>query len=527
MLTGKTILFTTLMILSFTVQSQNTFLKTFGGDRSDEMHRMIRSHDGGFIMVGNTQSYGQGNFGLSDDYIVKTDSTGQILWSRTLGLQDYDDIYWIEATQDSGYVICGIATDNNTYIGILLAKISESGNVVWQKVMEQDHAGMGYCVRQTTDGGLIVAAEILQDDNLDFLLIKTDENGNIQWSKQVGSLEPDIPGYILQTADGGYLAFGTTRQNSATIPLYAVKTDNSGNVQWQKTYNTSPLFSRSSVSNLIATGDGGFLVAANNTHNQLFSDIILMKIDSNGNSQWIKSFGGDQDEFCGSMLQKSDGNLVICGSSSSSEAYNADGLVLLIDTFGNLIQSSLFGTANADDAFISILPLADGGFMLGGSTSSFNEFLYGDFMMMRMDKDFNGPSCFTLTPNIATNDVFFADTSDFSESDVNVSGNDVFAVIDSGVKDSVLCGIATGEELPPPDKNVLSLYPNPASTQLTFSGNYDDIAEMEIYNDLGIKISSAPFSQYMNVAAVTAGYYFIRFLNDDNEVIGTAHFIKH
>ncbi|HYV90517.1 MAG TPA: hypothetical protein VE978_01985, partial [Chitinophagales bacterium] len=390
------ILFTAMMACTYVTQSQNTFLKTFGGTRSDEMHLMIRSHDGGFVMAGNTESYGQGNFGNTDDYVVKTDSDGNVLWAKTLGLLSYDDIYWIEPAHDSGYVICGVASDNDTSIGILLAKISESGNILWQKVLEHHHGGFGYCIRQTTDGGFIVAGEILLLDNLDFLLFKIDENGNILWSKQIGSVEPDIPSYVMQTTDGGYLICGVTQKNSASNPPYIVKTDSSGNIQWQKTYNTTSLFSRANVRNVIATADGGYLVAGGNTHDQLFSDIMLLKIDSIGVPQWVKAYGGGTDEYCGSMIRNADGNYVVCGSSSSSEADNFDALVMLLDSDGNLIKSSLFGTTDADDEFVSILPLADGGYMLGGNTSSFSQFQFSDFMMMRITKDFNGPQCDTL-----------------------------------------------------------------------------------------------------------------------------------
>ena len=521
------ILFTAMMVVTYVCQSQNTFLKTLGGVRSDEMHDMIRSHDGGFIMAGNTESYGQGNFGVTDDYVVKTDSDGNVLWSKTLGLQSYDDIFWIEPVNDSGYVICGVASDNDTSIGILLAKISESGNILWQKVLEQDHAGIGYCIRQTSDGGFIVAAEILQLDNLDFLLIKTDENGDVQWSKQVGSPEPDIPNYIMQTADGGYLACGVSRQNSATIPPYIVKTDSLGNVQWQKTYNTSPVFSRSTVRNVISTADGGYLLAGGNTNNQLFSDIILLKIDSAGVPQWVKSFGGNAaDEFCGSIIQNGNGNFVVCGTSASSETDNFDALVMLIDSEGNLIHSALFGTTSADDEFVSVLPLDDGGYMLGGNTSSFSQFHFSDFMIMRIDKNFNGPQCDTLTPNIFEGNVFLSGTSDVSESAVSVSENDVIAVIDSGVSDSLRCNVATGEELPPPVGNVLSFYPNPAVSDLTFSGNYDKVVRIEVYNALGIKISSVPFTNHVNVAELADGYYFIRFLSGGGEVLKSIGFVK-
>ena len=515
-----------MMAGTYICQSQNTFLKTFGGTRSDEMHKMIRSYDGGFIMAGSTESYGQGNFGVTDDYIVKTDSNGNVLWSTTLGLQDYDDIFWIERANDSGYVVCGIASDNTSSIGILLAKISENGNIMWQKVMEDDHAGIGYCVRKTTDGGFIVAAEILQTDNLDFLLIKTAESGIVQWSKVIGSPDQDIPEYIMQTTDGGYLTFGVTRQNSATIPLYGVKTDGNGNVQWQKTYNTSPVFSRSTVSDVIATTDGGYLLAGGNTNNQLFSDVILMKIDNTGDPQWVKSYGGASDEFCGSITENKDGNFVVCGRSSSSETGNYDALVMLIDSLGNLIQSSLFGTTYADDEFVSVLPLADGGYMLGGNTSSFNQFHYSDFMMMRVSSNLNGPLCAALTPNIFQSSVFLNDTTDVSVTDVDVVENDVSAILDAGVADSLVCDVATGEEIPSPLKNELFIYPNPVVTNLTFNGDYHQAVNIEIYNSVGTKISSLPFSTHLDISNLNNGYYLIRLLNGTHEVLQTMSFVK-
>ncbi len=521
------ILIATILATTVVSQAQNTFLKTFGGIRSEDMHRMIRSHDGGFIMAGSTESYGQGNFGNTDAYIVKTDSGGTIIWSETMGLQVYDDIYWIEPTNDSAYVICGVASDNNTSIGILLAKISENGTILWQKVLEQDNAGIGYCIRQTTDGGFIVAAEILQAYNLDFLLIKTDANGNVQWSKEIGGADVDVPGYIMQTNDGGYLVFGNSRQNSATIPVYGVKTDSTGSVEWQKTYNTSPEFSRALVSNVIATADGGYVIAGGTTHLQLFSDIMLMKIDSGGDPQWVNAYGGTADEYCGSMIQNNDGDFIVCGTSSSSESDNFDALLMRIDSSGNLIQSALFGTTAADDGFVSILPLADGSYMLGGATSSFSQVLLSDFMMMRITQDFNGPQCDTLTPTIFQASVFLTATTDFSETDVNIQDNDVLAVIDSGANDSLLCDVATGEQLPPPHlSNELIIYSNPTINDLAFNGDYNGIARVEFYNMLGVKIYSVPFSTHLNIAELDEGYYFICFLNEEGKTLKGSTFVK-
>jgi hypothetical protein len=177
-------------LATLTANAQTPFLKIYGGGENEMMHSMIRSHDGGFIMVGNTESFGQGNFGSIDAYIVKTDSDGVVLWSKTLGMTVADDIYWIEPTNDSAYVLCGSINDNNSNSAVLVIKIGEDGTILWQKVIKQGHAQLGYCIRQTTDGGFIIAAETInENEDLDFFLVKTDEEGSVQWSREIGGAD--------------------------------------------------------------------------------------------------------------------------------------------------------------------------------------------------------------------------------------------------------------------------------------------------------------------------------------------------
>jgi len=523
--TAERILFLTFVFSVHTMisHSQNTFLKIYGGTKNEYLHSMIRSHDGGFIMAGSTESYGQGNYGVTDDYIVKTDSEGNLLWTKTLDLQSYDDIYWIEPTHDSSYVICGIASDNDTSIGILLAKINESGNTEWEKVMGQNEGGIGYCVRQTTDGGYIIAAEILPVDNIDFLLIKTDESGNVQWSKEIGSEDQDVPFYVMQTSDGGYFAAGFSIQNSATLPIYAVKTDAGGTVVWQQTYSTSPPFSRSGVAKVIATKDGGYLLTGANSHDELYNDIMLLKIDSGGNAQWAKAYGGGQDEYCGSMTEDQQGNFVVCGGSNSAESSgNYDGLVMLIDTSGNLIQSSLFGKTFADDDFSAIIRDNDGGFTLAGTTSSFGQNLSSDFYMLRIDSNFNGPSCFTLSPFIFETDFPLTAISDFTESDLTISESDVTAFIDSGGIETEECSVATGEGFPPP--GTFSVYPNPSNGSFTIEINDPSLNEhsltVHLLNDESQVVFSSeePFSDagsninFSLPSSIASGIYLVQII---------------
>ena len=479
------------MVATYITNAQTPFLKIYGGSKSEMMHHMIRSHDGGFIMVGNTESFGQGNFGSIDAYIVKTDSDGTVLWSKSLGMTVADDIYWIEPTTDSAYVICGSINDNNSSSAVLVVKIAEDGTILWQKVIKQGNAQLGYCIRQTTDGGFIIAAETInENEDLDFFLIKTDEAGSVQWSREIGGADNETPTYVMQTPDGGYLISGISRYGFLWLHMYTAKTDSEGNLEWEKAYNTFPYFSKCTVSTVIGTSDNGYLIAGGSTCNEPLSDIILLKIDSAGTIQWTKAYGGGDAEYCGGIIQNAQGNYVVCGESASSGSTGYyDGLVMLIDTFGNLLQSTVLGKIQADDDFNSIMTLDDGGYMLGGTTSSFDQFQRSDFLMIRLDKNFSGPVCDTLTPNIMETDVTFGDTTDVHDTEVIAMDSDITMSINSGVNDSLICDVATVVENPIPMQNRIAIYPNPAVGNCTImfpaEWKFNTAAKILVLNDQG------------------------------------------
>lgn len=509
-------------------RAQTPFLRILGGSRSEYLHGMMRSHDGGLIMAGSTESYGQGNFGLTDDYIVKTDSQGNVIGSRSFNLQAYDDIYWIEPVNDSGYVICGIASDNNSSIGLLVARISKNGEILWQKILAEDEAGIGYCIRPTSDGGFIVAGEIVVQYNLDFLLIKTDADGNIQWSKQIGSADPDIPGFIMQTKDGGYFVCGVTRQNSATIPVYAVKTDSLGNVEWQKTYLTSPPFSRATVSRAISMKDGGYLIGGSCTHGQLFSDIMLFRIDSTGAVEWTTSYGGNNDEYCEDMLQDADGTLVISGSTVSSvNSGFRDALVMRVDSSGVFLKASVYGKADADDDFASIVPLDDGSLMLGGTTSSYEQFGMSDFMLMHVDHNLKGPACDTVGPNMMQSFFSLFENTEVEETDVTIAVSDVTVSIDSGATDSLICDFATGGDPPQIAEEEFSIFPNPSEGDIyirfNLANDSNTPSTIRLVNETSqvaatFDLENAPGQPEMKITiplTVPAGVYFVQAISKE------------
>jgi hypothetical protein len=511
-----------------TAIAQNSFLKTYGGNLDEDMHTMIRAHDGGFIMAGSTESFGQLDGGILDGYLVKTDDDGNPLWSLTIGIETVVDIQWITATQDSAYVICGGASDNNGSSSILLAKVDEQGDMLWQKLIQKGEEASGHCVQQLNDGGFILAAETTNSSDLNFLLVKTDSDGIVEWSKEIGGPESEIPYYVFETADGGFLVSGISRYGLYWSHIYTVKTDSTGLVEWQKSYDTFPYFSKCSIAKVLATEDGGYLIAGGSTHNEPLSDIILLKIDSAGNIQWTKAYGGNDAEYCGSIIQNTEGQYVVCGKSASSAGTGYyDALMMMVDEQGQLIKSSVFGSVNADDDFTSIVAMENGGYMVAGNTFSFHESYDGDFMLIQTDQNFNGPSCDTLAPQITETDLSFGDTTELTQTDVIATAIPVSAFIGSGVNDSVICDVATGAQFPLPISPIaFSVYPNPASAaagiHLSMESLYTGLITMKVLNNQGqlvysvseIMMGSKWNKEFSFHNSLPAGIYTIQILRE-------------
>jgi len=268
--------------------------------------------DGGYIITGST-------FGISDVLLIKTDTNGVEQWNTTFGATKFDAGYSVQQTTDGGYVIAGAYTyvpppgDYDAW----LIKTDASGIQQWDKKFGSGFSDYAYSVQQTTDGGYILAGSTNPTNaNDDVYLIKTDSSGNAVWTKTFGGANNDIGQSVKQTTDGGYIITGWTDSFGAgNTDVYLIKTDASGNAAWTKTYGGVNFEDSRSVWQTI---DGGYIiVGSTNSFGAGLNDIYLIKTDSSGNKQWDNTYGGSQNDFGYCTQQTADSGYIIAGDTSS------------------------------------------------------------------------------------------------------------------------------------------------------------------------------------------------------------------
>jgi hypothetical protein len=295
--------------------------KTFGGADYDYGMSVRQTSDGGYIITGYTASYGAGDY---DVWLIKADSSGNMAWNKTFGGSDVDYGQSVQQTSDGGYVVAGYTASYGAG-DVWLIKTDPSGNMAWNKTFGGSHGGRGYSVQQTSDGGYIIvgSTELYGTGDYDIWLIKTDPSGNMAWNKTFDCSYYDCGRSVQQTSDGGYVVAGYAQSYGAGLSdVWLIKTDSSGTMAWNKTFGSSDFDIGNSVQQSL---DGGYIIAGyTNSYGAGGSDVWLIKADSSGDETWNKTFGGLGGDLGYSVQQTSDGGYIIAGSTTSYGAGHSD-----------------------------------------------------------------------------------------------------------------------------------------------------------------------------------------------------------
>ncbi len=314
-----------------------TWSKTFGGANAsiDTAHSVQQTTDGGYIIAGTTETSGMTS---RDVYLVKTDSSGNMLWSKTFGGANNEDKgYSVQQTSDGGYIIAGYTKSFGADYGdVYLVKTDASGNMLWSKTFGGTGSEDDSSVQQTSDGGYIIACSTSSFGAgvSDAYLIKTDSLGNMTWSKTFGGPGQDDVGSVQQTVDGGYIIAGSTRSFGGGSNFYLVKTDSLGNEVWSKTFGGTNEEQGHSVQQ---TSDGGYIIVGSTfslgTGDRAGyveeSDVYLVKTDSSGNTLWSQTFGSTGSDAGLSVQQTADGSYIITGYYNISPPYGCGDVYLV------------------------------------------------------------------------------------------------------------------------------------------------------------------------------------------------------
>ncbi len=314
--------------------------KTYGGSAGDYFHSVVETTDG-YIAAGYTLSDGAGGI---DGFIVKVDNSGNIVWDKTYGGTGSDYLKRIVATT-GGFIVAGYTNGDGAgdYDGFLI-KIDSTGNIIWDRTFGGTDWDAFESVVNTSDGGFVAAGKTQSDGagGNDGFLIKVDSSGTIVWDKTIGSTGSDIFNTVLATTDGGFIAAGYTGgDGGGGLDGFLVKVDSSGTLVWDKTVGGSEdewIFS------VIETSDGGLMTAGKSPSDGAGeSDGLLMKIDGNGNftgsgSSWLAT-ADDADSTANADTADTEAN----ADDADAEA-NAD----TADTEANADDAD--AEADADDA---------------------------------------------------------------------------------------------------------------------------------------------------------------------------------
>jgi uncharacterized delta-60 repeat protein len=307
-------------------QSEPLWTRTYGGGYWDNAYSVQQTADGGYIVAGYTNSFGAGSW---DFYLVKTNSLGDPLWTRTYGGSHFDEASSVQQTADGGYIVAGVTYSFGAgtpgYTNMYLVKTDSLGDTLWTRTYGGSHYDWANSVQQTADGGYIVAGYTWSfcADSGDFYLVKTNSLGDTLWTRTYGGSGGDYAYSVQQTADGGYIVAGTTESFGAGgWDFYLVKTNSLGDALWTRTYGGS---SHDEASSVQQTADGGYIVAG---FTYSFGaggwDFYLVKTNSLGDTLWTRTYGGSDLDMAYSVQQTADGGYIVAGGTWSFGAGVSD-----------------------------------------------------------------------------------------------------------------------------------------------------------------------------------------------------------
>ena len=308
--------------------------KTYGGTNGDFGYSIKQIKDGGFIIGGATYSYGVGG---ADFYIIRTDSIGDTLWTKTFGEVNDDFCLSLDTLVD-GYILAGKKNSNQPFKpDIWIIKIDQIGNLIWQKTYSTSGDDVAYSVDKTNDGGFIIAAEWSAVG----LLMKINSLGDSLWSK---SLEAGLRS-VTRSDYGGYILTGAIWNGAEEVNVLLLKTDSLGNTEWERTYDYQNDYDIGySVQQTI---DGGYIVCGSGQWDVNYGWII--RTDSVGDTLWTKSIESYSKinnfttlyTVCYSVIQASNGDYIVAGNQPQLPASDHAQQVMLLRISSDIIPVEL------------------------------------------------------------------------------------------------------------------------------------------------------------------------------------------
>ncbi len=572
-----------------------------GGNSEDGLQTVRQTPDGGYIVGGFSKSDISGiktedSRGSYDYWILKLDSIGTIEWQKTYGGDLDDFLKNAEPTIDGGYILGGVSISNlsgdktepswysvwdeNTF-DYWVIKVDSIGNIEWQNTIGSEGDESFAAIKQTIDNGFIIGGYTYgvggdKTEGIygatDFWLVKLDASGEIEWQHDIGGNSWDDLFDLALTDDGGFLLGGKSAsgieyditEDAYGNDFFVMKIDSSGEIEWQNMIMGNGY--QEEIYSLNPTSDGGVIIGGP-SNSGFFgdktepcyggtvdgTDYWILKLDETGIIEWQNTIGGNGDDNLFSLLETSENDYVMSGTSNSDtcadkneEPLGYDFWVIKLNNSGSIKWEMTYGGDFSDGAH-SIIQTDDGGYIIGGSSGSgisgnktVANFGGSDYWLVKLYcdsskfyADLDGDAY-----GDATNFIiecmkpagYTSDSTDCDDSNPYVfpGAVEILNEIDdncNGLTDEGLVEISNLQ-------TKFSFYPNPVSDYIRIecsnNENYDFPLHINLYNYSNEKILSAEITEcpaFINTKNLIQGFYFIQVVDNKGQLTNTC-FVK-
>jgi hypothetical protein len=509
--------------------------RSLGGSFQDEAYAIQQTADGGYIVAGGSASNDgdvsghRGSLLHPDFWIIKLNDSGDIQWQKSLGGSDLDIATSIQQTFDGGYIVAGRSKSNDYDVSgnhgiddFWVVKLNDTGAIQWQRSLGGSADEIAYSVKQTLDGGYIIAGNSGSNDGDvsgnhgqgDFWIVKLNDTGGFQWQKCLGGSRGEGANSVSITKDGGYIVAGTTTSADGDVTgfhggpagindFWIVKINDTGSIQWEKALGGTNGDQAQSVRQ---TEDGGYIIAGASgsndgdvTVNYGSADCWIVKLDSAGTLIWQKSFGGSKSDFAMDIRQINNG-YVFAGQSSSNDSN----------------VSGHHGTSVYPDYWIVKLNCnLNAGIISGSDTVCFGAHItLTDTASGGVWSLSNGHA--TILSGIVTGVTLGADTAIYS---VTNGCGTAFTKFPLTV---IMC--PSLELNPVTNATQISILPNPTTGNISLTGAGN--VNIKVYNIIGQLIKEATNTDNISISEFPSGMYFVRLFNEQGALIKQDKIIK-
>lgn len=528
------LLFISSIFISSALFSQQ-FQVDYGSPNDDDAYALDVTADEGFILSGS--SFGNGSGG-TDAMLTKTDSAGNIQWSKIYGGSGNELAIYVKSVPGGGYVFSGETFSDDPAGDAFIAKTDANGNLLWWKNYGTAGYDIAYDIKPLTGGNFIVSGLVENAaSTFDAFLMLTDANGDSLWTRTYSAPGIEHAVKVIQTSDNGFLFCGKMF-TYANVPgwsdVWLVKTDANGDTLWTNIIG-GPVWEE--AMDVIESNGGYVLCGGESSFGSGLYDVLLMKTDLGGNLLWSKTYGGAYIEDCYSIVEVPSGGYALAGYTETFGPGNSRGtdssnaFVIRTDWNGDTLWTMSYGGLLKEECF-SIANSPDGGFALAGYTGSFGDSLNA-YIFTIDSMGYSGCNERRAHPDVLTNPGFVE-----THRGVNVIRglNKTVPVISvsspSAINQTILCPLPL-DVLQIENLSTISIYPNPVSDYATLQWNgnaHTDVVEIFIYNSIGecVRLETKTFTNTIvfNTQELTDGIYFFS-LRSGKESVNVKIIVAH